>query len=113
MSVKATLSANTDQQTDWPGGCGRYISPARASQILGAALGHGYSRQSVLRLLEEGLLLGHQMKPRGRWWVVSRSVRTYIASLQDAEAACSGDMSCRATVKSERHEGRIAIRLPN
>jgi hypothetical protein len=59
----------------------RYISPARASQILSRALGHGYSRQSIVRLLESGTLVGHQMTPRGRWWILSSSLRVYIQEI--------------------------------
>lgn len=59
----------------------RYVSPARASQMLSHALGHGYSRQSVVRLLESGALAGHQMTPRGRWWILSRSLRVYVESV--------------------------------
>ncbi len=59
----------------------RYISPARASQIMHWALGHGYSRKSVVRLLEQGALQGHQMKPRGRWWILASSVNEYINRL--------------------------------
>lgn len=59
----------------------RYVSPERASQILAHVLGHGYSRQSVLRLLESGVLVGHQMTPRGRWWILSASVRAYAQSV--------------------------------
>jgi hypothetical protein len=102
-----------DQQTNPAIERGRYISPARTSQILGAALGHGYSRQSVLRLLEEGLLLGHQMKPRGRWWIESSSIRAYIAGLQNAEATQIGAESYSATVSAERPKGHLALRLPN
>lgn len=58
-----------------------YISPARASQILSHSLGHGYSRQSIVRLLESGVLTGHQMKPRGRWWILSSSLRAYAQSI--------------------------------
>jgi hypothetical protein len=105
--MTATLKANSAAQ------CDRYISPARTSQILGAALGHGYSRQSVLRLLEEGILLGHQMKPRGRWWIVSSSVHAYIAGLQNADAAQIGAIGYSATMSSERPKGQYAIWLPN
>lgn len=59
----------------------RYLSPARASQILSHELGHGYSRQSIVRLLESGALAGHQMTPRGRWWILSGSLRIYIQSV--------------------------------
>lgn len=55
----------------------RWLSPERASQMLSHMLGHGYSRQSVLRLLEAGDLVAHQMKPRGRWWIEGNSVRAY------------------------------------
>lgn len=63
-----------------------YVSPARASQILSHTLGHGYSRQSIVRLLESGVLTGHQMTPRGRWWILSSSLRVYAQSIlrQDA-----------------------------
>lgn len=59
----------------------RFLSPARASQILSHALGHGYSRQSIVRLLESGALAGHQMTPRGRWWILSSSLRVYLQSI--------------------------------
>jgi hypothetical protein len=58
-----------------------YVSPARASQILSHILGHGYSRQSIVRLLESGVLTGHQMTPRGRWWILSSSLRVYAQSI--------------------------------
>lgn len=58
-----------------------YLSPARASQILSHTLGHGYSRQSIVRLLEAGALVGHQMTPRGRWWILSSSLRVYADSV--------------------------------
>lgn len=67
-------------------GTERYISPARASQILSHTLGHGYSRQSIVRLLEAGALAGHQMKSRGRWWILSRSLHVYVESVLGRQA---------------------------
>jgi hypothetical protein len=65
--------------------------------MLTRALGHGYSRQSVLRLLESGILAGHQMKPRGRWWILSNSVNSYSARIlaQDAGEAARFSGSVR------------------
>jgi hypothetical protein len=69
----------------------RYISPARASQILSHTLGHGYSRQSVVRLLEAGVLVGHQMKARGRWWILSSSLSAYTQSIfRQNDIECGG-----------------------
>jgi hypothetical protein len=59
----------------------RFLSPARVSQVLSRALGHGYSRQSIVRLLESGVLAGHRMTPRGHWRILSSSVRAYIESI--------------------------------
>jgi hypothetical protein len=68
-----------------------YVSPARASQILSHTLGHGYSRQSIVRLLESGALMGHQMTPRGRWWILSSSLRVYAQSILKQDAGeCYG-----------------------
>lgn len=69
----------------------RYISPTRASQILSNALGHVYSRQSVMRLLEAGVLVGHQMKARGHWWILSSSLSAYTQSIfRQNDIECGG-----------------------
>ena len=49
--------------------------------MLGHVIGYGYSPQSIVRLLESGGLIGHRMKPRGRWWVLSGSLAGYIHSI--------------------------------
>ena len=68
-----------------------YVSPEKASQILSHTLGHGYSRQSIVRLLEAGVLTGHQMIPRGRWWILSSSLRVYAQSiLRQNMGECDG-----------------------
>jgi hypothetical protein len=80
-----TVAARGGSETE------HYVSPARASQILSHTLGHGYSRQSILRLVESGLLMGHQMKPRGYWWILSSSLRVYAQSILKQNAGeCYG-----------------------
>jgi len=54
--------------------CDRSISPARASQMLTSALGHGYSRQGVYRLIESGDLRAHRVRKGGYLWVEQDSV---------------------------------------
>jgi hypothetical protein len=57
---------------------GRSISPARASQMLTAALGHGYSRQGVYKLIESGDLRAHRVRKGGYLWVEQDSVTALI-----------------------------------
>lgn len=68
-------------QAPLPLKCDRCITPERASQIMMSALGHGFSRTQILRLLDEGRLRGHQLKPRSRWWVETESVYELIQTI--------------------------------
>ena len=87
-------------------GSERYVSPARASQMLSYALGHGYSRQSIVRLLEAGILTGHQMTKRGRWWVLSSSLKAYTQSILEWNAA--GDVLRSASIsESSQRSSRV------
>jgi hypothetical protein len=61
----------------------RCVSSARASRILANALGHGYSRQSVVRLIEEGSLHAHRLRRRGQWYIDSNSVLKLIQNILD------------------------------
>jgi hypothetical protein len=56
----------------------RCISPPRAAQILTSALGHGYSTQSVRRLVESGDLRAHRVRKGGYIWVEQDSVLELI-----------------------------------
>ena len=56
----------------------RCISSELAAQILANALGHPCSRQSIVRLIEEGRLRGHRLRPLGQWYVDSNSVLQLI-----------------------------------
>jgi hypothetical protein len=57
----------------------RCVPPSRAAQILSSALGHGYSRQSVYRLIECGELKAHRMPHGGHIWVDVDSVLALIS----------------------------------
>jgi excisionase family DNA binding protein len=56
----------------------RCISTQRAAQMLAVALGRSYSRQTVTRLVEDGRLRAHRLRPGGWWWIESDSVRELI-----------------------------------
>ena len=62
----------------------RYVTPQSASHMLAHALGHGYSRQTVVRLVEEGRLRAHRLPPRGYIWIETDSVLALILSVLDA-----------------------------
>jgi hypothetical protein len=57
----------------------RCVPVQRAAQILASSLGHGYSRQSVRRLIESGDLKAHRVSRGGRIWVDVDSVLTLIS----------------------------------
>ncbi len=57
----------------------RCVSPGRAAQILASSLGHGYSRQSVYRLIESGELKAHRVRQGGHIWVEVDSVLALIS----------------------------------
>jgi hypothetical protein len=57
----------------------RCVAPERAAQILASALGHGYSRQSVYRLIESGDLKSHRVRRAGRIWVEVDSILELIS----------------------------------
>ena len=58
----------------------RCVSPGRAAQILSSALGHGYSRQSVYRLVESGDLKAHRVREGGHIWVDLDSLLELISN---------------------------------
>lgn len=64
----------------------RCVPPARAAQILSSALGHGYSRQSVYRLIESGNLKAHRVRQGGHIWVEVDSVLALISKTLAAPA---------------------------
>jgi hypothetical protein len=57
----------------------RCVSPGRAAQIMTSALGHGYSRKSVYRLVESGDLKAHRVRRGGHIWVDLDSVLALIS----------------------------------
>jgi hypothetical protein len=57
----------------------RCVSPGRAAQILASSLGHGYSRQSVYRLIESGDLKAHRVRRGGHIWVDMDSILSLIS----------------------------------
>jgi hypothetical protein len=56
----------------------RCVSPGRAAQIMTSALGHGYSRQSVYRLIESGDLKAHRVRRGARLWVDLDSILALV-----------------------------------
>ena len=60
----------------------RCISPQRASQMMTDALGHGYSRRSVSRLVESGALRAHRVRKGGWLWIEQDSVRKLIEQIK-------------------------------
>ncbi len=64
----------------------RCVAPQRAAQILASALGHGYSRQSVYRLIESGDLRAHRVRTGGHIWVEVDSVLELISKTLEKPA---------------------------
>jgi hypothetical protein len=57
----------------------RCVSTGRAAQILASSLGHGYSRQSLYRLIESGELKAHRVRHGGHIWVEVDSILALIS----------------------------------
>lgn len=64
----------------------RCVSPGRAAQILSSALGHGYSRASVYRLIESDDLKAHRIRKGGHIWVEVDSILALIKNTLETPA---------------------------
>lgn len=64
----------------------RCVVPQRAAHILTNALGHGFSRQSVYRLVESGDLRAHRLRRGGRIWIEMDSILDLITKTLNSPA---------------------------
>ncbi len=58
------------------------ISTGQAAVLTKHMVGHGFSRHSIVRLIEAGYFVGQKQEKNGRWRIDRASLLTYLEKVR-------------------------------